>query len=46
MDACVHTAKEHSQNITEENPNINLQLEKVNEIPEVKETIDKATKQK
>ena len=46
MDACGHTAKEHSQNITEENPNINLQLEKVNEIPEVKETIHKATKQK
>ena len=46
MDALEHTAKEYSQNITEDNPNINLQLEKVNEIPEVKETIDKATKQK
>ena len=46
MDALEHTAKEHSQNMTEDNPNINLHLAKVNEIPEVKETIDKATKSK
>ena len=46
MDALVHTAKDHSQNLTKDNSNINLQLEKVNETPEVKETIDKATKQK
>ena len=46
MDALVHTAKEHSQNITEDNPNMNVQLEKINEIPEVKENIDKASKLK
>ena len=42
----VHTAKEHSQNITEDNLNMNVQSEKVNEIPEVKENIDKASKLK
>ena len=43
MDALVHTAKEHSQKITEDNLNMNVQSEKVNKIPEVKENIDKAS---
>ena len=42
----MHTAKYHSQNITEGNPKTIVHLEKVNEIPEIKGNIDEATKQR